>query len=144
MRLENEEEVRKACDRLIKIRNMNQARNQTYLEEAMTRIDKLLLNVESIQNEVTKIKGKTDLAQQDYKDVKTALERTSQELNKFNTDLFVNIEVSYKERINFGELIVSFNTKRTKSEGIHEKKGVNGPWLDPTLRGSPKTLPKLL
>ena len=55
--------MRKACDRLIKIRNMNQARNQTYLEEAMTRIDKLVLNVQSIQKEATKIKGTTDLAQ---------------------------------------------------------------------------------
>jgi hypothetical protein len=82
---------------------MNQARNQTYLEEAMTRIDKLVLNVQSIQKEATKIKGSTDLAQQEYQDVKAALERTSQELAKFNTDLFVNIEVSYKERINFGE-----------------------------------------
>lgn len=136
--------MRKACDRLIKIRNMNQARNQTYLEEAMTRIDKLVLNVQSIQKEATKIKGSTDLAQQEYQDVKAAMERTSQELAKFNTDLFVNIEVSYKERINFGEQIISFNTKRTKSEGIYEKKGVNGPWLDPTLRGSPKALPKLL
>jgi hypothetical protein len=55
--------VRKACGRVIKIRNMNQSTNQTYLEEAMTRIEKLGLNLQSIQKEATKIKGSTDLVQ---------------------------------------------------------------------------------
>ena len=39
--------------------------------------------------------------------------------------------------------MVSFFTKRTIQEGIQEKKAINGPWVDPSLRGSPKDLPEL-
>ena len=38
--------MRKACGRVIKIRNMNQSSNQTYLDEAKTRIEKLVLNLD--------------------------------------------------------------------------------------------------
>ncbi len=59
------------------------------------------------------------------------MNKSQKEVKKFNTEIFANLECAYKERLNFGEVMISFYTKRTKKEGIKEKKAINGPWLDP-------------
>lgn len=50
----------------------------------------------------------------EFLEIKSALDKAKKEYNKFNTEIFVNLECNYKQRLNFGEFVVSFHTKRTK------------------------------